>query len=109
MRSLLAAVILLSPAAAQSVLSTKSGMITYVEGKVLLNNKIIQVMPRHPPEMPDYLVLRTEHGRAEVMLNACAVLHIDENSSIRLLANTLTYPQVELVSGTAVVELDGGK
>jgi ferric-dicitrate binding protein FerR (iron transport regulator) len=37
------------------------------------------------------------------------VLHIDENSSIRLLANTLTYPRVELLSGTAVVELDGGK
>src|SRR5262249_48290442 len=48
-------------------------------------------------------------GGVEGLLNACAVLHIDENSSVRLLSNAVAYPRVELLSGTAVIQVDGGR
>jgi hypothetical protein len=47
-----------------------------------------------------------ERGRSEAMLNACAVLHLDVNSSMRVLSDRLDDARVELLSGSALVRVD---
>lgn len=48
--------------------------------------------------------LRTEHGRAEVLLTPGVFLRIAENSSVRMLSNKLSDTRVELLSGSAILE-----
>ncbi len=76
---------------------------------MVLDGRPVEVGPIRPPEMTSNSVLQTERGRAEVLLNACAVLQMDANSSIRLVSDVVAYPRVELLAGTAVVQVDGGR
>src|SRR5262249_16515318 len=48
--------------------------------------------------------LRTEDGRAEVLLNPGVFLRLAENSSVRMVANQLSDTRVEFLSGSAIVE-----
>lgn len=108
MRPVFALTFLVLPAAAQ-ILAPSRSAITYVEGDVFLDGKPVEPEAAHPAEMPPNAVLRSEHGRAEVLLNACAVLHMDANSSVRMLSNAVAFPRVELLEGTAVIQVDGGR
>jgi hypothetical protein len=47
-----------------------------------------------------------ERGRSEALLNACAVMHLDVNSSMRVLSDRLDDARVELLSGSALVHVD---
>jgi len=47
-----------------------------------------------------------ERGRSEAMLNACAVMHLDVNSSMRMVSDRLDDARVELLSGSALVHVD---
>jgi hypothetical protein len=76
---------------------------------VFLDGKPVEVGAVRPPEVTANSVLRSDRGRAEVLLNACAVLQIDANSSVRMLSDSVAYPRVELLAGTAVIQVDGGR
>ena len=54
--------------------------------------------------IPEGAELRTEQGRAEVLLTPGVLLRVGEKSAIRLVANALADTRVELVAGSAVVE-----
>ena len=92
-------------ALAQSVISAQSGMINYTEGQVLLNGSEIQVTTTQFPQMRVQDVLSTKEGRAEVLLNPGSFLRLGENSSIRLTSSSITRPGVEVLSGSAVLEI----
>jgi hypothetical protein len=92
-------------ALAQSVISAQSGLINYTEGQVLLNDREIQVTATQFPQMRVEDVLSTTEGRAEVLLNPGSFLRIGENSSIRLASSSITRPSVEVLSGSAVLEI----
>jgi len=47
-----------------------------------------------------------ERGRSEALLNACAVMHLDVNSSMRMVSDRLDDARVELLSGSALVHVD---
>jgi len=91
-------------ALAQSVISARSGLIHYVEGRALLDGKPVEVKITSFPEVKENMVLRTEDGRAEVLLNPGVFLRLAENSSIRMIANKLTDSRVEFLSGSAIIE-----
>jgi hypothetical protein len=95
------------PAAAQRTLAARPGTISYVEGTVLLDGKALDTAAR-PPVMNLDSVLRTENGRAEILLNPCGVLHVDANSSVRLLADEVKNVRMELLTGGAIAQVDGG-
>src|SRR5206468_1398226 len=57
------------PVFAQSVISAHSGLINYVEGRALLDDKAVEVKISAFPEIKDNMEFRTEDGRAEVLLN----------------------------------------
>jgi uncharacterized membrane protein YgcG len=94
------------PALAQPVISAKSGLISYVEGKVYLNDQIVEPSPTHFPNVEENALVRTAEGRAEVLLTPGVVLRLGENSSFKMLTNRLIDTRLELLTGSAVVEAD---
>ena len=95
------------PAFAQSVISAHSGLIHYAEGRVLLDGKPVEVKITAFPEIKDNMELRTEDGRAEVLLNPGVFLRMGENSAVRMISNKLSDTRVEFLSGSTVIESSG--
>jgi hypothetical protein len=93
-------------ATAQPIISAKSGMIAGLEGKVLLDNKEVEQSATHFPEVKEGSVLSTEDGRVELMLPPGFMLRMGENGSLKMLANRLIDTRVEMLAGSAVVEVD---
>ncbi len=93
-------------ASAQSVISAKSGLIHYLEGKVYLNDKAVESQFGSFPDVKVNATLRSEEGRAEVLLTPGVFLRIGENSAIRMVTNRLIDTRVEFLSGSALVEAD---
>jgi hypothetical protein len=93
-------------AAAQSVISAKSGVIHYVEGRVYLNDQLVDTKFGQFPDIKENQVLRTEEGRVEVLLTPGVFLRLGEQGAMRLVTNRLIDTRLELLSGEAVVEAD---
>ena len=93
-----------SYAYAQSVISAHSGVIHYVEGRVLLGDTPVELKFAQFPDLKENQELRTEEGRAEILLTPGAFLRIGENSAIRMVSNHLTDTRVEVLSGSALLE-----
>jgi len=94
------------PAVAQPVTSAKSGVVAYLEGKVFLENERLEFSTVHFPQIKENATLRTEDGRAEVLLTPGVVLRLGENSSLKMITNRLIDTRLELLTGSAVVEAD---
>jgi hypothetical protein len=101
----LAAVIALAlPVRAQSVISTHSGVIHFFEGTVYLGNEPLETHLGKFQVIPQGGELRTEQGRAEVLLTPGVFLRLGQQSAIRMVANALADTQVELENGSAIVD-----
>jgi len=96
----------IAPAMAQPVTSAKSGVVAYLEGKVFLENVRLEFSTVHFPQIKESATLRTEDGRAEVLLTPGVVLRLGENSSLKMITNRLIDTRLELLTGSAVVEAD---
>jgi len=90
----------------QSAISAHSGMIHYVEGKVLLEGQPVDPKFGEFPEVKNDQVLQTEEGRAEVLLTPGVFLRVSENSSFRMLSNRLSDTALEVLSGSTMLEVD---
>lgn len=95
---------LCSAALGQSVRSTHSGLLYFFDGTVFVGDELLQQRFGRFPEIPEGVVLRTELGRAEVLLTPGVFLRVDENSSIRMLSNSLSNTRIELLRGSAILE-----
>ena len=89
----------------QQIVSAKSGVIQYYEGTVLNGDKAVETRNGHFESLKDGAVLKTEAGRAEVLLQPSVFLRVGEDSSIEMLATKLTDTQVRVHGGTAIVEV----
>src|ERR1039458_858249 len=85
-------------ASAQPIISAKSGVIAGLEGKVFLDNQALESSVTHFPDMKENSVLRTEDGRAEILLPPGYVLRIGENASFKMLTNRLIDTRVEIMT-----------
>jgi hypothetical protein len=92
---------------AQVVISARAGLICYTEGRVLLNNRALRLVPGRFPQMRTDDVLRSTRGRGEILLNPRAFLRICDDSSVRLLSNSLTEARFEILSGAVILEVEG--
>jgi hypothetical protein len=90
---------------AQNVISARSGLIHYVEGKVTLNGQQVVVKTAEFPEMKEGQELRTELGRAEILLAPGSFLRIAEDSAFRLVNNRLEDTKLEVLAGSALLEI----
>ncbi len=92
-------------ARAQSVISAHSGVIHYVEGDVTIDGTAVHPKFAEFPDVKSGQVLATEEGRVEVLLTPGVFLRLTENSSVRMLSNALANTRLELVSGSALIEV----
>lgn len=93
-----------SSAVGQSVISAHSGLVHYVEGQVTLDGKAVDVKYSQFPEVRVDQVLKTEEGRAEVLLTPGVFLRLAENTSFRMISNSLSDSRVEALTGTMMIE-----
>src|SRR5579872_1179478 len=100
----IAAVVLATPALAQSVISTHSGLLYYSDGSVYLSDQLLQSHLGKFPAIPDGAELRTAQGHAEVLLTPGVFLRIGQNSAIRMVSSDLANTQVEFERGSAILD-----
>jgi hypothetical protein len=89
----------------QNAISAHSGMIHYVEGRVLLDGEPVEPKATEFPEVKKDQTLATEEGRAEVLLTPGVFLRLSEDSSFRMISNRLSDTSFEVVSGQALIEV----
>jgi len=91
---------------AQQVVSAHSGVIHQADGQVLVDGKKVELKFGQFPELKPDQELRTEEGRAEILLTPGSFLRLGENSAVRMISNRLTDTQVEVIAGSAMVECE---
>jgi hypothetical protein len=96
------------PLGAQSVISARSGVIHFSDGTVWLDSRRVEPRAGRFEQINEGSELRTETGRAEVMLTPGVFLRIGENSAIRMISKRLADTQVEFLSGSVVVDSMAG-
>ncbi len=95
------------PVCGQLVISARSGLITDVEGQVLLGGEPLVSRAGARAEMQEGSELRTVDGRAEVLLNPGVFLRVGENSAVRMVSNRLADVRIEFISGAAIIAASG--
>jgi hypothetical protein len=91
-------------AAAQVAISARAGMVHHTEGKVFIADKEVVSKTTEFPEVKEGQVLRTEEGRAEVLLTPGVFLRVAENSGFRMVGNRLSDVRVDVLRGSVIVE-----
>jgi hypothetical protein len=86
------------------VISARSGLIHYVEGQVYVGDQLVETKFGVFPEVKENQQLKTEEGRAEVLLTPGVFLRLGENSSFRMITNRLIDTRLEFLTGAAIVE-----
>jgi hypothetical protein len=95
---------LLPHASGQSVISARSGLVNYFEGVVFLDGQPLARKAGTFARMREGSTLVTESGRAEVLLTPDTYLRIGEGSSIRMIASDIDDTQVELLTGSSMLD-----
>lgn len=91
-------------ASAQNAISAKSGMVNYIEGTVLVDGQPVKVKIDNFPQVRNGSELRTEEGRAEVLLGPGVFMRLGENSAVRMVSDDLMSTRLEYVAGSVIVE-----
>jgi hypothetical protein len=92
-------------ASGQTVRSTRSGLLYFFDGNVFIGDEQVRQRFGRFPEIGEGRMLRTELGRAEVLLTPGVTLRVDENSAIRMLSDSLSDTRIELLRGSAILEV----
>jgi len=90
---------------AQDVISARSGLIHYFEGVVTMDGTELVKKPGEFSSIKEGSQLRTELGRAEVLLTPGVFVRLSENSSVRMVRNELLNTKLELTAGSILVEV----
>jgi hypothetical protein len=90
----------------QAVISARSGLVNFVDGDVRLAGQRVKLDGAIFPDVKIGEVLSTQSGRAEILLTPGVFLRLDKNTSFRMASNKLTDTQVEILSGSALIEAD---
>jgi hypothetical protein len=93
-----------SIAVAQVAISARAGMVHFTEGKVFVADKEVVSKPSEFAEVKEGQELRTEEGRAEVLLTPGVFLRVAENSAFRMMSSRLSDVRVEVLRGSVIVE-----
>jgi hypothetical protein len=94
------------PVTAQTVISTHSGVLYFFEGTVTLAGERLEQKFGRFPDLGEGRELRTGQGRAEVLLTPGVFLRIGDNSAIRMISDQLADTRVELLDGSAIMEVN---
>src|ERR1700692_3796330 len=98
-------IVLAAGARAQSVISAHSGVIHYVEGDVTIDGTAIHPKFAEFPDVKPGQSLATGEGRVELLLTPGVFLRLTDNSSVRMISNALPDTRLEVVTGSALIEV----
>jgi hypothetical protein len=87
------------------VISAHSGVIHLAEGQVSVDGKDVVQKFGEFGDVKVGQTLATQDGRAEVLLTPGVFLRVTENTSFRMVQNKLSDTKIEIVSGTAMVQV----
>jgi len=90
----------------QQVLSAQSGTVHYTEGAVYLDGRELHPKFGQFPTLRPGEELRTEGGRAEVLLTPGAFLRVGDHSAVRMIDNRLSDTRIEVLEGSVIAECD---
>jgi hypothetical protein len=82
---------------------TRPGTVNYIEGSVTVDNSPAD--PHTIFEIAPGKTLQTGAGKAEILLTPGVFFRVGDHSSVRMLADGLTNTKVEVLSGTALLEV----
>ncbi|MEI9813380.1 MAG: FecR domain-containing protein [Acidobacteriota bacterium] len=99
------AVIVVTPVIAQDIISARAGLINLAEGSVNVNGEEVRHEGDHYQSMKEGDSLSTDRGRAEILLNVGTFLRLGDNSEVRLVSAQLEDTRVEILSGSAIIEV----
>lgn len=91
---------------AQSVTSAHSGLLHYFDGAVSIDGKAVDYKPGSFLQIKENSTLKTEQGRAEVLLTPGVYMRLGENTEIKMLDNRLLSTRVQFLAGSAMLESD---
>jgi hypothetical protein len=100
------AILAASSAFGQSVISAHSGVIHLSEGQVTVDGTEVRQKFGEFGDVKTGQVLATQDGRAEVLLTPGVFLRVNEDSSFKMLKNKLDDTQIEILTGTAMVQVN---
>lgn len=87
--------------------SALPGTVNYVEGQAFINGTPLSTRQNGTTQVEPNQDLTTANGKVEMLLSPGVFVRLADNSDIRLVSNGLANPAVEVVSGEALVEVDG--
>lgn len=96
------------PLAAQSVVSIRSAVVHFYEGSVSIDGRALENKFGRFYDIKDGSELRTDDGRAEVLLTPGVFLRVDRNSAIRVRSNRPKNTRVEFGGGSASIQVPDG-
>jgi uncharacterized membrane protein YgcG len=105
----LATVVLLATAALAGATTTPMaapGTVNYVEGQVALDGQGLARKQTGSTLLETNQVLDTGQGKAEVLLTPGVFFRLGDNSEVRMISPGLADTRVELVKGSAMLEVD---
>jgi hypothetical protein len=88
----------------QLVVSIHSGVVHFSEGSVFIDDHPLEQKFGTFPNIKEGSTLRTEEGRAEILLTPGVFLRIDEDSSIRMISNSIKNTRVEFLEGSVILD-----
>lgn len=91
--------------AAQTTISARPGIINYIEGKVFIGDKLVDPKQVNKRILAENEVMRTEGGKAEVLLTPGVFFRIGPDSQVTMLSPSLTNTRMSLNRGDALVEV----
>jgi hypothetical protein len=82
------------------------GTLNYVEGAVSIGSQTLNSKSIGSAELETGQSLRTETGKAELLLTPGVFLRVGNNSSVKMMSSSLTDTEVGLNRGHAIIEVD---
>jgi hypothetical protein len=108
MRVAIPVLLCLLPAAgsAQLAVSVRAGLIQHIQGRAYVEDQRISTESYHFQHLNEGQCLRTERGRAEVVLAPGRILRLDRESAIELVSDDITDVRIALLRGSAYIDWD---
>ena len=98
--------LLLLPAAggAQLAVSVRAGLIQHIQGRAFVEDRPVSTESYHFQHLDLGQCLRTERGRAEIVLAPGRILRLDRESAIELVSDDITDVKIALLRGSAFID-----
>lgn len=90
---------------AQYVVSARAGTINLTTGQVFVNDRPVERKPTKFPTLKDGQLLRTNNGRAEILLGPGVFARLGPHAALRMVNSRLEDTQVEIAQGAVLVEV----